>query len=56
MQRTGTFTTCRDQVDIREAVVPIPGGAQGRVGWGPGQPERVGGSRAHGRGLELADL
>ena len=29
---------------------PIPGGAQGQVGWGPGQPELVGGSPAHGRG------
>ena len=28
---------------------PIPGGAQGRVG-GPGQPELVGDSPAHGRG------
>ena len=27
---------------------PIPGGAQGQVGWGPGQPELVGGSPAHG--------
>ena len=32
---------------------PIPGGAQGRVGWGPGQPELVGGQPAHGRGLGL---
>ena len=24
---------------------PIPGGAQGWVGWGPGQPELVGGSQ-----------
>jgi len=23
---------------------PIPGGAQGQVGWGPGQPDPVGGS------------
>ena len=29
---------------------PIPGGAQGQVGWGPGQPELVGGSPAHGTG------
>jgi len=29
---------------------PIPGGAQGQVGWGSGQPELVGGSPAHGRG------
>ena len=28
----------------------IPGGAQGQVGWGPGQPELVGGSPTHGRG------
>ena len=35
---------------------PIPGGTQGQVGWGPGQPELVGGSPAHGRGLELGDL
>jgi len=32
---------------------PIPGGAQGQVGWGPGQPELVSGSPAHGRGLAL---
>jgi len=32
---------------------PIPGGAQGQVGWGPGQPELVGGSPAHGRGWSL---
>jgi len=31
---------------------PIPGGAQGQVGWGPGQPELVGGSPTHGRGGE----
>jgi len=30
---------------------PTPGGTQGQVGWGPGQPELVGGSPAHGRGL-----
>ena len=24
---------------------PIPGGAQGQVGWGPGQPELVGGNK-----------
>ena len=35
---------------------PIPGGIQGQVGWGPGQPELVGGSSAHGRELELDDL
>ena len=29
---------------------PIPGGTQGQVGWGPGQPELVGGSPAHSRG------
>ena len=29
---------------------PIPGDAQGQVGWGPGQPELVWGSPAHGRG------
>ena len=31
---------------------PIPGGAQGQVGWGPEKPDRVGGSPAHSRGLE----
>ena len=29
---------------------PIPGGTQGQVGWGPGQPELMGGSPAHCRG------
>jgi len=28
---------------------PTPGVAQGQVGWGPGQPELVGGSPAHSR-------
>ena len=27
---------------------PIPAGTRGQVGWGPGQPELVGGSPAHG--------
>jgi len=27
----------------------IPGGAQGRIGWGPGQSDMVGGNPAHGR-------
>jgi len=35
---------------------PIPGGAQGQGGWGPGQPELVGGSPAHGRGRGLGEL
>jgi len=29
----------------------IPGGVQGRVGWGPGQPELVRGSPAHSTGV-----
>ena len=35
---------------------PISGGIQGQVGWVPGQPDLVGGSLVHGRGLELGDL
>ena len=35
---------------------PIAGGAQGQVGWGPGQPEMVGGSPAHGTGVGLGGL
>ena len=35
---------------------PISGGAQGHTGWGPGQPQLVGGNPAHGRGLELGGL
>ena len=39
---------------------PVPGGAQGQVGWGPGQPGlvlnvQVGGSACGGGGLELHD-
>lgn len=30
-----------------EAVLPISGGAQGHVGWGPEQPELVGCSPVH---------
>jgi len=32
----------------RNCGCPIPGGAPGQVGWGPGQPELVGGSSAGG--------
>jgi len=32
-----------------------PGGAQGQVGWGSGQPELVVGNSAHGRQLEADD-
>ena len=35
---------------------PIPGDAQGQAGWGPGQPELVGGSPAHSTGLGLGGL
>ena len=28
---------------------PIPGGAPGQAGWGPGQPELEGASPAHGK-------
>ena len=35
---------------------PIPGGAQGQVGWGPGQSDLVGGSHAKDTGLELSGL
>jgi len=37
-------------------VCPIPGGVRDHAGWGPGQPELVGGNPVHGRGLELDDL
>jgi len=41
----------------REAVgIPTLDVVEGQVGWGHGQPELVGGSRAHGSGLELDDL
>ena len=29
---------------------PIPVGVQGQVGWGPEQPDLVGGSLVHGKG------
>ena len=35
---------------------PIPEGVQGLAEWGPGQPELLGGSPAHCRGLEFSDL
>ena len=35
---------------------PIPGGAQGQLGWGPGQLDLVVGTPVRGRGLELDDL
>jgi len=28
---------------------PIPGGIQDQVGWGPGQPDLLGGNTAHSR-------
>jgi len=30
---------------------PIPGGVQGQVGWGPGQPEMLGGNFDHNTGI-----
>ena len=36
----------------RELWCPISGGAQGQVGWGPGQPQLAGGSPAHGMGWD----
>ena len=35
---------------------PIPGGIQGQVGWGPGQPDLVGGNQPVAGGLELDGL
>lgn len=35
---------------------PIPAGAQGQAGWGPGQPDPLGGVTACGRGLDLDHL
>ena len=29
---------------------------QGQIGWGPGQPDLVGGNHAHGRGIESRSL
>ena len=37
----------------RALVCPIPGGVQGQVGWGPEQPDQVGSSPDHSRGLRL---
>mgnify|MGYP001864531359 CR=1 FL=1 len=45
-----------EHVDQRGCGCPILGGIQGQVGWGPGQPELLGGSTANGRGLDLGDL
>ena len=52
----GTGTHCFQRSCFQNCVYPIPGGFQGQVGWGPGQPDLVGGSPAHGRGLELDGL
>lgn len=35
---------------------PIPGGFQGQVVWGLGQPDLLGGSPTHSRGLEPSEL
>lgn len=35
---------------------PIPGGVQGQTVWGPGQPDRMGGSPALGRGWNWMDF
>ena len=45
-----------DLESICHIPILIPGGAQDQVGWGPGQPELVGGSLAHSRELELDGL
>lgn len=35
---------------------PVPGGVQDQVGWGPGQPELVGGNEPTAGEQELDDL
>ncbi len=40
---------------LRELWCPIPGGARGRVGWDPGQPELVGATSPW-QGLGLGGL
>ena len=35
--RCGTYYTSKASHDLRH-LCPIPGGVQGQVGWGPGQP------------------
>ena len=44
------------QASQRSCRCPIPGGAQGQDGWGPGQPELVGGNQPVAGGLEPDDL
>jgi len=45
------------QTAQRSCEYPIPGGVQGQVGWGPGEPELVDGSPAHGcHPMKLGDL
>jgi len=41
------------QVAQKSCGCPIPGGVQGKAGWGPGQPDLVDGVPIHGRELEL---
>lgn len=36
--------------------MPHPGGVQGQVEWGSGQPELLGGSAPFSRGLRLGEL
>ena len=40
-----------DQVAPWSCKCPIPGGVQGQVRWGPGQPDLVGSNHIHGRGV-----
>ena len=40
----------------RDSGFPIPGCAQGQIGWGPGQPDLMSGNTAHSKELELDDL
>ena len=43
----------RSHVVQRSCGCPIPGGIQGQDGWGPGQPDLVGGKQTVAGGLEL---
>jgi len=45
-----------DQVAPWSCKRPIPGGVQGQVRWGPGQPDLVGGNQPMAGGLELDGL
>ena len=45
-----------EQATQRGCGCPVPGGVQGQVAWGPGQPGLLGSNSFHGKEFEMDEI